>query len=139
MFKSIFSAQFIKYAVVGLLATGLDFLFLYSLVEFLHLFYLLAAFFSMTVIIWISFSLNKYWTFQNREKKYFHQFLKYAVSHVISLVIALAVLAILVQFFGLWYIYAKLFATIAAAITNFLIVKSFIFKPILTVKQKEKN
>lgn len=127
MFKFLFSKQFIKYALVGSLATGLDFLFLYSLVEFFHLFYLLAAFLSMAVILWISFTLNKYWTFANYEKKYFPQFLKYCLSHVVALTVNLAILAFLVQFFHLWYLFAKIFATVGAAVTNFLLVKNYIF------------
>jgi len=127
MLKSLVSKQFIKYATVGLLTTGLDFLFLYTLVEFVHLFYLLAAFFSIAVILWLSFTLNKYWTFGNLEKKYFQQFIKYAVSHAVALGINLAVLAFLVEIFHFWYIFAKVFATGVAAITNFLLVKKYIF------------
>lgn len=127
MSKIILFKQFFKYAVVGILATALDFSFLYVLVEYGYLYYLYSALISSAIIIWISFILNKYWTFQNKEKKYFHQFTKYVISHLIALAVALTVLAVLVEIFHFWYLFAKVFATIAAAIVNFLLVKKFIF------------
>jgi len=131
MVKSIinnfFSWQFVKYVCVGFLGTALDFSILYSLVEYGHLYYLLAAVISVGIVLWISFTFNKYWTFGNFEKKYFQQFFKYFISHLIALAVSLAILALLVEIFHFWYLFAKVFATVAAAITNFLIVKKFIF------------
>ncbi len=127
MFKKLFNKQFAKYVSVGLLSTALDFGLLYLLVEFGHLFYLLAAICSMAIVLWVSFSLNKFWTFENFEKKYFQQFSKYLVSHLLALMVALIILSTLVQFFHLWYLFAKVFATIGAAIINFLLIQKFIF------------
>jgi putative flippase GtrA len=127
MLKTLINKQFAKYVSVGLVATALDFGILYLLVEYGHLFYLLAAVISVSIVLWISFTLNKYWTFENFEKKYFQQFLKYCISHAIALAVSLAILAFLVQVFHLWYLFAKVFATVGAAITNFLLVKNFIF------------
>ena len=118
--NNLFSWQFIKYIIVGFVGTALDFSFLYLLVEYGHLFYLLAAVISVSLVLWVSFTLNKYWTFKNFEKKY-------CLSHLIALVVSLVILASLVQFFHLWYLLAKVFATIAAAIVNFLLVRNFIF------------
>ena len=125
--NNLFSWQFVKYAIVGFLGTFLDFLILYLLVEYGHLWYLLAALISVSIVLWISFSLNKYWTFSNFEKKYFSQLGKYILSHLIALALSLAILTILVEIFHFWYILAKAFATVAAAITNFLMVKKYIF------------
>ena len=122
-----FSWQFIKYVIVGFVGTALDFGLLYILVEFGHLYYLFGAVTSVAIVLWISFSLNKYWTFQNFEKKYFRQIAKYLVSHAIALGINLVILAFLVEVFHFWYLFAKVFATVGAAITNFLLVKKFIF------------
>jgi len=122
-----FTRQFLKYVVVGLIGTFLDFSILYILVEYGHLYYLFGAVTSVAISLWASFSLNKYWTFENFEKKYFSQFGKYILSHLLSLAISLAILTFLVEIFHLWYIFAKFFATVAAAITNFLITKKFIF------------
>lgn len=128
MFRSFFGVRFINYAIVGLAATILDFLALYVLVEKFHLHYLWGAFVSMPIILWLSFTLNKYWTFKNFEKKYLQQFSKYALSHAVALGVAMVILTTLVEFFHFWYLSAKVFATIGAAITNFLLVDKFIFE-----------
>ncbi len=127
LINQFFTKQFAKYIIVGLIATLLDFSFLWLLVEFGHLHYFWAAILSVMIVLWFSFTLNKYWTFKNLEKKYFQQFIKYTISHAIALGVNLIVLTVLVEFFNLWYIFAKIFATAAAAITNFLLVKKFIF------------
>lgn len=130
------SAQFARYVVVGVIGTALDFLILYLLVNFAHIYYLIAATLSVAVVIWVSFTLNKFWTFQNQEKKYLYQFVRYFGSHLIALAVSLAVLAFLVETFDLWYLFAKVFATAAAAITNFLLVKKFIFEKSVKVKSQ---
>ena len=127
MIKHFVSKQFIKYVLIGFLGTGLDFLLLYSLVEYLHLYYVLAAFVSVAIVVGISFSLNKYWTFQNQEKKYLSQFSKYIFSHALAYGLNLIILIILVEIFGLWYILAKVFATAVSAICNFLLTKMWVF------------
>jgi len=125
--KQFFSWQFIKYVIVGFVGTALDFSILYILVEYGHLYYLFGAVTSVAIVLWLSFTLNKYWTFANFEKKYFQQFGKYILSHLLALAINLAILAFLVEIFHFWYLFAKVFATVGAAITNFLLVKKFIF------------
>lgn len=127
IFKSLFTFQFLKYILVGLLATGLDFSFLYILVEYFHLYYLLSALISMSILLLVSFALNKFWTFQNYEDKYIQQFGKYCLSHLIALTVNLSIMIMLVEGLKFWYMYAKVFATAGAAITNFLFVRKFIF------------
>ena len=130
MFKYFLSKnpkQLLKYILVGLLGTGLDFLLLYSLVKYLHLFYLLAAFISIAIVLWISFGLNKYWTFKDERKKYFPQFFKFVLAHALGNGINLTILFFLVQVFGLWYIFAKICATAVSAIFNFFITKELVF------------
>ena len=127
MIKAFFSKQFLKYLVIGFVGTGLDFLFLYCLVEYFHIYYLFSALISIILVFFISFSLNKYWTFNNQEKNYFNQLFKYTLARLVGLGINLIVLTILVEIFGMWYILAKVFATAVALIWNFLIAKNWIF------------
>ncbi len=129
MRKSFVSPQFIKYALIGLLGTGLDFSILYTLVEYGHLYYLVAALISIGIVLWISFTLNKFWTFRNKEPQYFRQLSKYILSHAIGQVINFTIMILLVELFGVWYIMAKVFATIVVIIWNFLVTKHWVFLP----------
>lgn len=128
MIKKLLSNQFVKYIIVGSATTGLDFLLVYIFVEYFHIFYLLSASLSIAIIFFISFSLNKYWTFNNREAKYFIHSIKYALSNIVSWIINLSVLALFVEVFEVWYLLAKVFATAAAVIWNFFIYRNWVFK-----------
>lgn len=119
--------KFVKYIIIGFLGTGLDFAILYVLVEFAHLFYLAAAAVSIAIVVWISFTLNKYWTFGNYDKKYFRQLGKYLVAHSIGIGLNLGILTLLVEVFHLWYIGAKAVALPATLAWNFLAVKKWVF------------
>ncbi len=127
LWRDIFSWKFIKYFVVGVLGVSLDFLILYLLVEYGHLYYLLAAIFSVSIVLWISFTLNKFWTFRNFEKKFFPQFAKYIITHALAMGVNLILLAFLVEIIHLWYIHGKIIATIVSATTNFLLTRRFVF------------
>lgn len=128
MLKKFLSKQFLRYIVIGFLGTGLDFLFVYLFVEYLHLHYLLSALISIALVLFLSFSLNKYWTFDNQEKKYFYQLFKYILASSVSWGINLTVLTMLVEVFAMRYLLAKVFATAAALIWNFLIARNWVFK-----------
>lgn len=128
MIKNFLSKQFLRYLVIGFSGTGLDFLLIYVFVEYFHLHYLISALISIALILFLSFSFNKYWTFENQEKKYFNQLLKYILASSVGWGINLIVLTILVEVFGMWYLLAKVFATAVALIWNFLIARNWVFK-----------
>lgn len=128
MIRKIVSAQFVKYVIVGGTGTGLDFCFLYILVEYLHLQYLIAAAISISIIFFGCFTANKYWTFEDKESGYFQQMFQYLLVHLVGLGLSLVILYSLVEYLGLWYIFAKVFATLAAFLWNFFIARYFIFQ-----------
>jgi len=127
MIKVFFSKQFLKYLIIGFMGTGLDFLILYSLTEYAHFYYVLSAIVSVAIVFWLSFIANKFWTFENKKGKYFVQFVKYLFSRTAGYAINLIILILLVEIFGLWYLFAKVFATAAAAIWNFLTARKWVF------------
>lgn len=121
-------AQFIKYLIVGGTVTAIDFILLYIFVEFFSIWYMLAAAFSFIIALTVSFFLNKLWTFKNIDKKISLQIVKFVIINLIGLGINLIVLYILVEFFFLWYLSAKVFATAVAVIWNFLGMRNWAFK-----------
>lgn len=120
-------AQFLRYLIAGGTATAIDFIVLYIFVEFLSIWYILAATFSFIIALTISFFLNKFWTFKNGDKKISSQMVKFLIVNLIGLGINLIILYILVEFFFLWYLFAKVFATAVAVIWNFLGMRNLVF------------
>ena len=96
---------FIKYCIVGGTAAVVDFGILFILTDFFSVYYLTSATASFIVSALVNYSLNRSWTFQSNGIMYTG-----------------------VEFFGLWYILAKVIATGVVLIWNFLGNKYFTFK-----------
>jgi putative flippase GtrA len=122
--------QFARYLVVGGSNVILDFLILYLLVQYVHLWYMLAATISFIIVLTYSFILNKNWAFKesSESKRRGQQFLLFAIINIVGVGISLIILYSLVQYAGLWYLYAKVWATAIAVIWNFTGFRLWVFK-----------
>ena len=101
---------FIGYVIFGGFATLVDLCLLYSLTEFLHVWYFYSATFSYFVGMLTNYSLNKYLNFRNRSKQITLQFGLFATVALIGLGLNQLILYTLVEFINLWYMFAKFIA-----------------------------
>ncbi len=120
--------QFFKFCVVGSIGTAVDFGLLYLLVEFGHLFYLLAATISFIAAVVNNYILNKIWTFRDHSKQLFRQFGRFLIISLVGLGLNVLLLYLLVEFGHLWYILAKVLATGVVLIWNFFANKFWTFR-----------
>ena len=120
--------QFLKFCVVGVIGTAIDFGLLYLLVEFGHVYYLLAATISFIAAVINNYLLNKIWTFQDKNRNFFKQFVQFLIVSLVGLGLNLLLLYLLVQYAHLWYILAKVLATGVVLIWNFIANKFWTFK-----------
>lgn len=120
--------QFLKFCIVGTVGTAIDFSLLYLLVEFAHVWYLLAATISFIVAVINNYIFNKFWTFKDRDKDFLRQFGRFLVVSIIGLGLNVLILYVLVEFAGMWYILAKVLATGVVLIWNFFANKYWTFK-----------
>jgi putative flippase GtrA len=120
--------KYIKYAVSGCAAAFVNVALLYALTEYGHIYYLLSAVMGFLLGFTISFTLQKFWTFQNTERANIHRqsFLYFLVS-LFSLGLNTFLVYVLVEFVHTWYIVAALFSGLCIAFINFSIYQSFIF------------
>jgi len=122
--------QFLKFCVVGSLGTITNLLILYGLTEFANIWYIFSAVVAFVIAATQNFILNKIWTFKDRRNgKAFvaKQWTKFFTISILSLGINLIVLYTLVEFFGVWYIFAQILATLVALSVNFLGNKTWTF------------
>jgi len=101
---------FIGYVIFAGFATLVDLCLLYSLTEFLHVWYFYSATFSYFVGMLTNYSLNKYLNFRNRSKQITLQFGLFATVALIGLGLNQLILYTLVEFINLWYMFAKFIA-----------------------------
>ena len=114
-----------RYILVSLASFILGTLVLWLLTDKAHWFYLVSGVIGATVSIVTDFSLNEVWTFSRRRREGFsapkliQRFLKHILSKVVGLVIALSVLALGTQVFGIHYLVSNLMGIAASFIWNY--------------------
>jgi putative flippase GtrA len=99
---------FMNYVLYAGIATLVDLGVLYALTEYAGVWYLFSAVISYCAGMVTNFTLNKYLNFRNKSRKIVQQFGIFAIVAVVGLGLNQLILAVLVEVFKLWYMYAKL-------------------------------
>jgi putative flippase GtrA len=120
--------QFFRYFVSGIIATLTDFIIIYALTDGFGLWYLYSGIISFICALSVSYVLNRFWTFNNKDRRFGRQLTIFLIVAIIGLLINNGLMVIGVEILGLWYIFAKAIATIIALIWNFLGQKYFTFR-----------
>ncbi|MDD4333136.1 MAG: GtrA family protein [Patescibacteria group bacterium] len=129
----------IKYIISGGIATTVDLGLLYFFTDIFKIWYLASATFAFVIAFFVSFSLQKFWTFrENSREKIIQQLSLYLITGLINLGINAAGMYILVDILNLWYILAQIIMGGVVAIGSFLVYKFVIFNPIFS-KRYENN
>jgi len=120
---------YIKFIISGTTAAVTDLALLYFFTDILGLWYLLSAILAFIIAYFVSFSLQKFWTFRdNSQKKIYQQMSLYFLVGVVNLGANSWAMYILVDKFRVWYILAQVIISGFLAVSNFLIYKLIIFK-----------
>ena len=118
--------EFIKFAFVGLLNTGVDVAIFFLLTRF-GIQYVAAQIVSYSCGAANSYLLNKFWTFRSSGLSY-AEIVRFTTVNLISLGISVVVLSLLHETAGLDLAAAKGGATVCALAANFLGNKLWVFK-----------
>lgn len=124
------ASRFLRFCVVGGIGTFLNLAILAALVEYLRLWYLPAATLTFFIVALNNYVWNKLWTFGDRQGGAWmitSQIAKFILASLVALGVNLAVLGVLVEFVGLWYLSAQFIAVIVAALINFGLSARWVF------------
>jgi len=133
-----FGPQAVKFCVVG--GTGQIFgsTILYSLTEFLHVYYIYSNWVAAVVTQIAAFTGYKYWAFKLNTTRAAYstgtQFIIHWLVWGVGLGIATLILYALTEYAHIWYLYSSWIATVVSATSNFLSHKFFTYKPEKTLK-----
>ena len=131
LFKQIYRhRQIIRYIISGGIAAVVDLILLYILTDVFGIWYLFSATLAFCVTFFVSFFLQKYWTFRDRAKeKIYRQIgLTFAVA-IINLGLNTLLMFLLVDILGIWYLLAQALVFAVIAVESFMIYKFLIFTP----------
>ncbi len=123
-------ATFIRFCMVGATCGFLVHMcVLYSLTEFLGIWYFFSGVISAVVSITTVFLGNKFWSFRSRKlgKGALSEYWKFWLSSMVSITLQLALLFILVQYLVIWYMLAAAVSMLAGAALNFSFNRRWVF------------
>ena len=113
--------QILKFAIVGGIATIIDFVFLYIFREFCHFPVLVSNTLSFCISVIYNYVASVKWVFDvNKEKDAKKQFVIFIVFSVIGLLLNNAIMWITVDFLSIYYMLAKIIATAIVMVFNFI-------------------
>jgi putative flippase GtrA len=113
-------AQFIKFAVVGVLNTAIHYGVFYALYRFAGVYHLVASGAGFCAAVTHSYILNKFWTFKRRGSRVHEEFLKFFLVSLLSLCVNLTGMAILVELLAVHPPLAQLVTIGITLVLNFL-------------------
>lgn len=122
--------HFIRFVIVGVINTAVDFG-VYSLCfGILHIYYMTAQVFGYSAGIINSFIMNKFWTFENKEvnKKTTGQFIKFITVNALSFGATLLGLRLLVHNLNVNAYIAKAITIVISQAINFFGYKLWVFR-----------
>jgi putative flippase GtrA len=118
----------IKYVLSGISAASVDFSLLFVLTDFFGVYYLISSTVGFACAFLISFYLQKFWTFRNNDiNNIYEQLGLYLFVAISSLTANLIAVYILVENFGIWYIFAQAISGASLTVFSFLFYKYVIF------------
>lgn len=122
-------SKLIRYLISGGTAALINWSALLLLVQIGHMYYLYASVLAFVVSIAVSFTMQKFWTFNdNLVHDIYMQFTRYLIIIFLSLLLNTVLVYLLVEKMDMWYLLAQIIATAIIAITNFFWYRYFVFR-----------
>jgi len=120
--------QFVKFGIVGVSSTIIDWGIFYLLNYYLGIYYLIAKVLSFAVSVINSYIWNRRWTFRSDNPNKLSEFGKFMLVAVVGLVLNTYIMFLAVEKLHLQYIFGLILATAVVMFWNFLINKFWTFK-----------
>jgi len=121
----------IKFSIVGLSGAFITEGLLWLFTDFFGIFYVLSVVLSTEIAIINNFIWNEVWTFKDRAhgalSDSLSRFVKFNLSRILGMMISVALLMLLTEVFGIYYLISNLSAIIIVFIINYLFSGAYIW------------
>lgn len=120
--------KIIRYFFSGGMATATNLISIFILTDIFHIWYVLSSVFAFVLSLFVSFYMQKNITFRDESNgRTKEQFTAYFVVTVANLLLNTAMIYLLVEFTGLYYLYAQILTSIFIATESYFVYNLFIF------------
>src|SRR3989344_6329895 len=131
------SKKAVRYIISGGTAAFVSLALLYLLTDVFGFWYLLSSAIAFIFAFIVSFTLQKFWTFQDKQSRAVGKQLVFYFGTALSgLALNSFLLYTLVELFGLWYMLAQAFSIGVVAIATFFIYQNIVFNQGEASKEK---
>ncbi len=114
--------QVVRFCFAGAAGVIAYYAALYSLTEYLDVWYVLSAVIGFILNTGLNFTLQKFWTFQNKETHMVGRQLVLYVGMTVSFMVGNTVfLYLMVEYLHMWYIGAQVILTVIISVLSFII------------------
>lgn len=119
---------FIGYAFCSGTAVVVDISALYSLTTYTGIWYFYSAIMSYVLSATVNFTLNRQLNFKNKSRSISRQFSDFNIVAITGLILNQIMLYALVEYFNIWYIYARLSSLVIISGLSFYLHKNITFR-----------
>lgn len=120
--------QIIKFLIAGGTSTSIDIFVFTALTYWVGLWYIASSISSFVIAFWVSFGLQKFWTFRDKNtEKIMTQTYLYFIVAIVNLGISTLLIYIFVDYIHIHKFISKVIANIIIATESFFIYRYFIF------------
>jgi putative flippase GtrA len=127
-FDNLIKNQFFKFLVVGSFCALQNIVLLYFFKEILGWHYIVSIVVLSIIVNTIGFYLNRRYTFQQNNNRFWSELLKYHTVMFSSYLTVSVFMYILVDLLHIWYLWAFLLMTVVITFYNFACHKKWTFK-----------
>ena len=120
--------QVIKFGIVGVIATLIDYIILFILTEYVGLYYLISSIISFSISLIFNYILSIIWVFNIKNKQTYKELLLFVILSIVGLIINQIILYFCTDILNCYYMISKMIATVIVMIYNFITRKKFIEK-----------
>jgi putative flippase GtrA len=127
--------QFVKFALIGIVNTAIDFSIYYVLTRYTAFFDVatprkyIANVISFFVATTFSFYSNRTWTFEQKNKATLSEAARFYSTTSTGIILNSILLFILINMFGMYDLVAKVFSTIVTIFWNYFLKRFWVFAP----------
>lgn len=133
----LFNHRVVRFLFSGGMAVATNLILLFVLVHFFRIWYLLAAVVAFTTAVAVSFMLQKFFTFNDRNKsRTGKQATLYLAFQVFNLYLNTLLMYIGVDLLRIQYLMAQILIASVMAVSNFFVYKYLVFTPDATYNKQ---
>jgi putative flippase GtrA len=116
---------YIKFQMVALLSTLVDFFILVFATEYLHWWYMYSAALALIIGGIVAFYLNRFWVFKSVDIDISGQIIRYILTSIGNMLLNLLIIYTFTQYLGIMYIISKMIAALGVGLIYSFFVNRF--------------